>query len=247
MDSAQSISYFIAFWAGFLSFVSPCVLPLVPSYISYITGISLEELVSREEKNQHKWLTIKNAIMFILGFSMVFIFFGASATVVGQLFLTYQEILRRVGGGVVILFGLYTMGFLKFRFLMQEKRFHFHEKPTGYFGSLLVGVAFAAGWTPCVGPILGTILFMASDADSVSAGIQLLAFYSLGLGLPLLAIAFGVHTFLSYFKKLNKYMGTISLVSGVFLIVIGVMIFTNSFALFTAFLQRNGIGWDLTI
>ncbi|HEX9758089.1 MAG TPA: cytochrome c biogenesis protein CcdA [Nitrospiria bacterium] len=247
MDYSPSISYLVAFWAGFLSFVSPCVLPLVPSYISYITGISIEELVSREERDHHKWLALKNATMFILGFSMVFIFFGASATVVGQLFLTYQDVLRKVGGAIVILFGLYTIGFLKFRFLMQEKRFHFQEKPAGYFGSLLVGVAFAAGWTPCVGPILGTILFMASDAESVSTGVQLLAAYSLGLGIPLLAIAFGIHSFLNYFKQLNKYMGTISAVSGVFLIVIGLMIFTNSFALFTAFLQKNGIGWDLTL
>ncbi len=148
---------------------------------------------------------------------------------------------------IVVLFGLYTMGFFKFRFFMQEKRFHFREKPAGYFGSFLVGIAFAAGWTPCVGPILGSILFLASDADSVNTGVQLLAVYSLGLGLPLLVIAFGVHTFLNYFKQVNKYMGTISVVSGVFLVVIGIMIFTNSFTLFTAFLQKNGIGWDLTL
>ncbi len=189
MESTHTISFFIAFSAGFLSFVSPCVLPLVPSYISYITGISLEELTSEREQNRHRWLMIKNATMFIVGFSVVFIFFGASATVVGQILLTYQDILRKVGGLIVILFGFYTLGFLKLRFLMTERRFRFQEKPVGYFGSFLVGIAFAAAWTPCVGPILGSILLYASTANSVSLGVQLLSVYSLGLGLPLLAIA----------------------------------------------------------
>ena len=236
-------SFFIAFLAGFLSFVSPCVLPLVPSYMSYITGISLEDLVSEEGRERHRWLAVKNAVMFILGFSMVFIFFGASATLVGQTLLSYQDLLRRVGGVIVIFFGLYTIGFFKFQFLMQEKRFHFHDKPAGYFGSFLVGIAFAAGWTPCVGPILGTILLKASTSDSVTHGILLLAVYSLGLGFPLLVIAFGVNSFLNRFKQISRYMGFISVVSGVFLIVIGVMIFTNSFTLFTSFLLKNGIGW----
>lgn len=242
MDTVQ-ISFFIAFSAGLLSFVSPCVLPLVPSYISYITGVSLEELAEGEKRDQHRWLALKNAVMFVVGFSMVFIFFGASATVLGQVFLTHQEFLRKLGGFIVILFGLYTLGFLKLRFLMKEKRFQFRDKPAGYFGSFLVGVAFAAGWTPCVGPILGTILLYASTAEEVHLGVKLLSFYSLGLGLPLLLIAVGINSFLTHFKQVSRYMGVISAVSGIFLIVIGVMIFTNSFTLFTAFLQRNGIGW----
>jgi cytochrome c-type biogenesis protein len=245
MEPTQTISFFLAFLAGFLSFVSPCVLPLVPSYISYITGVSLEELVSEREKNRHRWLMMKNAAIFILGFSVVFIFFGASATVVGQILLTYQDILRKVGGLIVILFGFYTLGFLKLRFLMTEKRLQFQNKPAGYFGSFLVGIAFAAAWTPCVGPILGSILLYASTADSVSLGVQLLSFYSLGLGLPLLAIALGINSFLHHFKRLNRYMWVVSLLSGLLLILIGVMIFTNSFTLLTAFLQRNGIGWTI--
>jgi cytochrome c-type biogenesis protein len=233
----------IAFSAGFLSFVSPCVLPLVPSYLAYITGLSLDELTREGQNRQIRWTTIKNSALFILGFSTVFILFGASATAAGQFLLTYQEVVRKVGGTLVVLFGLYIMGIVKLPFLMSEKRIHFRGKPGGDIGTYLVGVAFAAGWTPCVGPILGAILLYASTTESVSQGVWLLTFYSLGLGLPLFVSSLGLNAFLNNAKRIRSYMRTVSLVSGLFLIVVGVMIFTNSFATLTALLTQYGIGW----
>ncbi|MGH7273409.1 MAG: cytochrome c biogenesis CcdA family protein [Nitrospiria bacterium] len=243
METAQTLSFMIAFSAGFLSFISPCVLPLVPSYLAYITGLSLEELTREGRTRQIRWIAIKNSTLFILGFSSVFILFGASATAAGRLLLTYQEAIRQVGGVLIILFGLYIMGILKLPFLMAEKRFHFDRKPIGHFGTFLVGIAFAAGWTPCVGPILGAILLYASTSESVLQGIWLLTFYSLGLGLPLFVSSMGLHAFLDQFKRIRSYMRSVSLVSGLFLIVVGVMIFMNSFSTLTALLTQYGIGW----
>ncbi len=243
METTQTLSLMIAFSAGLLSFISPCVLPLVPSYLAYITGLSLEELTHEEQNQQIRRTTLKHSTLFILGFTAVFILFGASATVVGQFLLTYQEIVRKVGGTLVVLFGLYILGILNLPFLMVEKRIHFRERPGGDIGTFLIGVAFAAGWTPCVGPILGTILLYASTADSMLQGIWLLTFYSLGLGLPLLLISLGLNAFLNHSKRLRSYMHSVSMISGLFLIVVGVMIFTNSLSTLTAILTRYGIGW----
>ncbi len=243
METTQTLSVMIAFAAGLLSFISPCVLPLVPSYLAYITGLSLEELTREGQSRKIRWTTIKNSALFILGFSTVFTLFGASATAAGQLLLTYQDVVRRVGGILVVLFGFYILGILKLPFLMAEKRIHFRGKPGGNMGTFLVGVAFAAGWTPCVGPILGTILLYASTSDSITQGIGLLTFYSLGLGLPLLVTALGLGVFLGQLKRIRPYMRAVSVTSGVFLILVGVMIFTNSFSTLTALLTRYGIGW----
>lgn len=245
LEAPQTVSYTIAFTAGFLSFVSPCVLPLVPSYVSYITGLSLEQLTDPEGQKQVRWVTIKNSLLFILGFSLIFIAFGASATVIGQGLLVYQGILRKIGGGLVILFGLYLIGVLKIPFLMTYRQYQFQNRPSGALGSVLIGVAFAAGWTPCVGPILGTILLYASTTQSLTAGIKLLSVYSIGLGLPLLITALGVNAFLTTFKKLKDYLWIVSLISGIFLIIVGVMIFTNSLRLLAAWLTRYGIGWSV--
>lgn len=243
MDATQGLSFMIAFSAGFLSFVSPCVLPLVPSYLAYITGLSLDELTREGQTPQTRWLTLKNSALFILGFSTVFIFFGASATAAGRLLLTYQEIIRQVGGVLIVVFGLYIMGLFRLPLLMVEKRMHFDRKPAGDIGTFLVGIAFAAGWTPCVGPILGAILLYASTAESVLQGVWLLTFYSLGLGLPLFLSALGLNAFLQHSKQIRSYMRSVSLVSGAFLIVVGVLIFTNSFSTLTALLTQYGIGW----
>jgi len=237
------ISLFIAFAAGLLSFVSPCVLPLVPSYVTYITGLTLEELTSETERARVRGTIIANSLLFIAGFSAVFIAFGASASLAGQLLLTYQDFIRKLGGVLIIVFGLYVMGLLKLKFLMADKRMHFTSRPAGYVGSFLIGVAFAAGWTPCVGPILGTILLYASTTDSMLTGIQLLTSYSLGIGLPLFITALAIDSFLNYFKKIKMYMYGISMASGVFLVLVGVMLYTNSLTLLTSTLERHGIGW----
>lgn len=245
MFETQEISFSIAFMAGFLSFVSPCVLPLVPGYVSYITGLSVEELADPSKSGNIRWITLKNSLLFILGFSIVFISFGASATLVGNIFLTHQEIIRKIGGVLIIVFGLYLIGALKIPWLMTTKKYQFKNRPAGAVGTILIGVAFAAAWTPCVGPILGAILLYASTADSMLNGIQLLSVYSIGLAVPLLVSALGFNAFLSSIKRLQKYMWVVSLVSGILLIFIGILIFTDSFRIMNAWLTRNGIGWTI--
>jgi cytochrome c-type biogenesis protein len=243
MDSLSQIGLFAAFSAGLLSFVSPCVLPLVPSYISYISGLSIDQLSKAEERSRFRKEIVVNSLLFIFGFSAVFIAFGASASLVGQLLITYQDFVRKLGGVLIIIFGLYLLGVLNLRFLATEKRFHFKSRPAGYLGSVLVGVAFAAGWTPCVGPVLGTILLYASTTDSLLNGVALLTAYSLGLGLPLFATALGVDRFLAYFKQVRAYLWGVSAVCGVFLVAVGVLIYANSLTIITSFLEQHGIGW----
>lgn len=245
MESIQHISLLAAFSAGLLSFVSPCVLPLVPSYISYITGLSIEELTDATERQRFRKAIVINSLLFIAGFSGVFIAFGASATLIGQALYAYQEYIRRIGGILIIVFGLYLLGVLNLGFLKVEKRLHFKSRPAGYLGSFLIGVAFAAGWTPCVGPVLGTILLYASTTEALTDGVTLLTAYSLGLGLPLFATALGVDRFLEYFKQVRAYLWGVSAVSGAFLVVVGVMIYANSLTLITSFLEKYGIGWYL--
>src|SRR4029078_11603945 len=167
-QSVTNISLVAAFTAGLLSFVSPCVLPLVPSYISYVTGLSIEQLTDSTVRSKLKKTIVINALLFIGGFSAVFISFGASASFIGQALVTYQDYVRRIGGIVIVIFGLYLLGIFNISFLKMEHRFQFRNRRVGYVGSFLVGVAFAAGWTPCVGPVLGTIFLYASTTDSRS-------------------------------------------------------------------------------
>ena len=244
IDSLNQVSLFAAFSAGLLSFISPCVLPLVPSYVSYITGLSLEQLTDVAGRQRFRKAILLNSLLFILGFSTVCIAFGASASFVGQVLFEYQDIIRKLGAVLIIIFGLYMLGVLKMDFLMREYHLvQFNSRPVGYVGSFLIGTAFAAAWTPCVGPILGAILAYASTTESMKDGVFLLASYSVGLGLPLFITAFSVESFLNYFKKAQAYIRSVSLVGGAFLIMAGVMIYGDSFARLTSFLERNGIGW----
>jgi len=189
-----------------------------------------------------------NTALFVLGFSTIFVALGASATFMGRFLLTYQGVVTKVAGAVIVLFGLYVMGLLKPpRWLGADKRVHLNARPKGYIGSYLVGMAFAAGWTPCVGPILGAILLMAGTAGGVGHGVVLLSAYSLGLGLPFFVTALALNTFMARFPAISRHMRTISLVSGAFLIAVGVMIFLDMFTLVSAFLVSHGIGWDVTL
>lgn len=244
IDSLNQVSLFAAFSAGLLSFISPCVLPLVPSYVSYITGLSLEQLADTAERRRFRKAILLNSLLFILGFSSVFIAFGASASFIGQILYQYQDIIRKLGAVLIIIFGFYMLGILKIDFLMREHYLvQFNSRPVGYVGSFLIGTAFAAAWTPCVGPILGAILAYASTTESMKDGIFLLASYSVGLGLPLFITAFSIDSFLNYFKKARVYMRGVSMVGGAFLIMAGVMIYGDSLTRLTSFLERNGIGW----
>ncbi len=235
----QTVSYTLAFSAGLLSFVSPCILPLIPSYLSYLTGLSGKEL--REDATRSRMLVMKHALLFILGFSTIFILMGASATLLGRFFLANMKITRQIGGGLIVFFGLYMTGVIKLNFLMREARFHFMERPAGDIGSFLIGMAFGAGWTPCVGPILGTILLYASVSQSVIIGISLLSVYSLGLAVPFFLTAMGTGFFLTYFK--GRSLRSVNVGSGIFLVVVGTLIFTNSLARLTGFFAEIGFGW----
>ncbi len=223
----KDVSFPLAFLAGVLSFLSPCVLPLVPSYVSFITGISFEELTAGVDKKRIRYLTITNSLSFIFGFSAVFIALGASSSFVGRFLFEYQEWIRVIGGILIIIFGLFVAGFLKIDFLMRDKKLHLGGKPMGYVGTFFVGMTFAAGWTPCIGPILGTILLYASTKGSAVYGFKLLAVYSLGLALPFFFSSLAINSFLSYSRKLLKYMRVIMVVSGLVLVVFGVMLLTN--------------------
>jgi cytochrome c-type biogenesis protein len=247
VGEAGSVSLAIAFAAGFLSFVSPCVLPLLPSYVSFVTGLSLDQLTGAEETARVKRTVLVNSLLFILGFTSIFVALGASATLVGQFLVTYQKPLAKAAGVVIVLCGLYVMGVLKPRWLMSDRRVHMDKKPRGYVGSVLVGMAFAAGWTPCVGPILGAILLMASTAGGVAHGVFLLTAYSLGLAVPFFVTSLALNTFLARFTAFSRHMRTVSVVSGVFLVAVGVLIFVDAFTVFATFLTQHGIGWTIDL
>ena len=229
MSQSQDISIFIAFSAGFLSFVSPCVLPLIPSYITYITGVSFKDLADAETRTKLRWATTFHSLLFIMGFSTVFILMGASATYLGQLLTRYQYWIMKAGGVLIIILGIHFTGMINLPFLQMERRFELRKKPLGYVGSFLVGIVFAAGWTPCVGPILSTILRYASTSKSFTTGVVLLTFYSIGLGVPFFLSSLAFNSFLSTFERIKRYMGVITIVSGIFLIGMGILLLTDTF------------------
>lgn len=233
----KDVSFPLAFLAGILSFLSPCVLPLVPAYVSFITGLSIDELKSSPKITK----ALGNTFAFVLGFSTIFVSLGASSSLIGNLFLKYQDYLRIAGGIITIIFGLFIAGFIKLNFLMREKRFHINKGPAGYIGSFFIGMSFAAGWTPCIGPILGTILIYASSQASASYGFKLLSVYSLGLAIPFILSTLAINVFFTYTRKLNKFMKVITVVSGLVLIAFGIMLLTNRMGQFSALFPDLGV------
>ncbi|HLV24984.1 MAG TPA: cytochrome c biogenesis protein CcdA [Gemmatimonadales bacterium] len=231
MDTSLSIGFGIAFSAGLLSFLSPCVLPLVPSYVTFITGLSLDD-VQRSRRT-----ALVHALLFILGFSLIFIALGATATLLGRVLLTYREWITRIGGALVIVFGLYLLGVFNLGILTRERRVHLADKPIGYLGTVLVGIAFGAGWTPCIGPILGSILAYSTSQADVKQGVLLLGAYSLGLAVPFFLAAIAVERFLGVFGWLRKHMGTVNRIAGILLIVVGILMVTDYFTIMASKLQ----------
>jgi len=223
----NDVSFTLAFLAGILSFLSPCVLPLIPSYVSFITGISFKDLTAGVDRKRVRYMTITNSIAFIAGFSSVFIALGVSSSAVGRVLFEYVDLLRIIGGILVIIFGLFIAGFLKLDFLMPQKKIHLSGKPAGYIGTFLVGMTFAAGWSPCIGPILGAILVYAGSKGSALFGFQLLFVYSLGLAVPFFISAIAINVFLSYSPKIAKHMRVIMIISGLLLIIFGIMLLTD--------------------
>jgi len=237
----NDISLSLAFLAGVLSFLSPCVLPLIPSYVSFITSISFKDLTVGTDRKKIHYLTITNSIAFILGFSTVFIALGISSSAVGSFFFQYMDTIRIIGGVLVIIFGFFIAGILKLDFLMIQKKIYLSGKPAGYIGTFVVGMTFAAGWSPCIGPILGTILVYAGSKGSALYGFQLLAAYSLGLGVPFFLSALVINVFLSYSPKLAKFMRVIMLISGLLLIIFGILLLTDQIRVLTRLLPDFGI------
>jgi len=216
-----------ALLAGLLSFLSPCVLPLVPAYLSYISGTSVSAL--RSEQPALKRHTMAQAIWFIAGFSLIFIALGASATFFGQWLMAHLAILGKVAGAIIIVFGLHYTGLFRIPWLMHEARFHAGIKATHGFGALVLGAAFAFGWTPCIGPILGAILAIAGAQDHLAKGVLLLAIYSGGLAIPFLLAALATDRFMQWSQKFRSHFRTVEIVSGVLLVFVGVLIFLGSF------------------
>ncbi|TET73543.1 MAG: cytochrome c biogenesis protein CcdA [Candidatus Aminicenantes bacterium] len=233
----ENVSIFIALSAGFISFLSPCILPLIPSYMAFITGISLEELSHEKNLKRVRKIVIINSLLFILGFSIIFIALGASATFMGKFLSRNIRWFEIVGGCVVILLGLHFIGIFRLKFLNREKKIHLKDKPLGFIGTVLVGMAFGAGWTPCVGPILGAILTMAATTQNIFKGMVLLAFYSVGLGLPFLISGLIIHKFFEYFKAVRKYFKVITAVGGILLIILGVLLITGYFSSISSYLS----------
>ena len=231
MTEPATLGIVVAFMAGLLSFLSPCVLPLVPSYIGFLTGMTLGEVSHRRR------MALVHALLFVAGFSIIFILLGASATALGRALNYYQVWLQRIGGALIILFGLLCLGVFKVGVLTQERRLHLERKPVGYLGSVLVGMAFAAGWTPCIGPVLGGILGLAATANDVSRGMVLLGVYSAGLAVPFLIAAMALESFLEWFQRFRRFLPWVMRVSGVLLIVVGVLLVTGEFTRLAGWLQ----------
>lgn len=233
----QNVTLLAAFAAGFLSFISPCVLPLIPGYISFVSGISVDEMRGDTAPATSRLQVFLTSLAFVIGFSIVFVALGASATAIGKFMFAKLPLLSKIAGIILIIFGLHTMGVFRLAFLETEKRVHAQRKPAGPLGAMLVGVAFAFGWTPCIGPILGGILAIAGSKNTVSEGITLLAVYSLGLGIPFLLTSLAINQFFTAAKRIRKHYHTIEVASGALLIAIGVLIVTGQLTIITRYLQ----------
>ncbi|HEX6965448.1 MAG TPA: cytochrome c biogenesis protein CcdA [Gemmatimonadaceae bacterium] len=231
MEGTATFGLVVSFTAGLLSFLSPCVLPLIPSYVTFITGMSLDE-VQRTRR-----VALIHSLLFIAGFTLIFLALGATATVLGRALLAYRGWISRIGGLLIIVFGLYLLGAFNWGVLARERRIHLADKPVGYLGTVLVGVAFGAGWTPCIGPILGSILIYTSSTADLGRGLLLLFMYSLGLAIPFLAAALAIDRFLIGFARIRSRLVWMSRLGGVLLIAIGVLLLTNYFSLMASYLQ----------
>lgn len=224
------VSYAGAFGAGLLSFLSPCVLPLVPPYLCFLSGVTLDQVTDdRAADPRIMRRVVLSALLFVLGFSTVFISLGATASAIGQLVAEYLDTLSMVAGAVIAVLGLHFMGILRIPLLYREARFQTEAKPASFLGAYVIGLAFAFGWTPCVGPILAAILMVAGTEDSITRGVSLLGTYSAGLGIPFLVAAFAMKPFLGFMKRFRRHMQTVERVIGGLLVITGILFLTGSF------------------
>jgi cytochrome c-type biogenesis protein len=235
------ISLWMAFFAGLVSFLSPCVLPLVPGYVSFISGVSVEQIQAANEDPRHliglRYRIFINAFLFVAGFSLVFVLLGATATWIGSFLSARLGFLTRVAGLVLIFFGIFKLGLIRWLFLLGERRVDLRWRGRGWFGALVLGACFAFGWTPCIGPVLGAILAYAGTLTHSTQGIVLMAFYSVGLGVPFLLTAAGIHRFMRFFGRFKRYLGLVEKATGAVLIVLGVMMMTDTLTLIPGYLS----------
>ncbi len=240
----QSVGVLVAFSAGLFSFLSPCVLPLFPSYLSFITGMSVNALTGDVTAETRRRILL-HSIAFIVGFSLVFVALGASFSAAGQFLFDYRDWIRVIGGLLIIVFGLYIAGFLKIGVFGRYQQIQLRQKPAGYLGTFLVGVTFAIGWTPCVGPILGAILSLAGTAETVQRGIGLLVAYSLGLGVPFLISSLALGAFLKFFKRYRPFIPAVERAAGVLLVLVGVLVVTDYYVVLNSWAISLTPNWIL--
>ncbi|MBA3013314.1 MAG: cytochrome c biogenesis protein CcdA [Proteobacteria bacterium] len=225
----ETITFPAAFIAGLLSFLSPCVLPLIPAYFSFITGLSVDEMTADTKGIRQK--VILSTLAYVAGFSSIFILFGASASFLGGLAAQYSWVIRYLGGTIVLVFGLHLLGLINIKGFQFEKRFHVKKKPVHLLGTFVIGMAFGAGWTPCIGPLLGSILIVAGNQETILKGVFLLAVYSAGLALPFLLISFFINSMLAFLKRATRLIGIINKIAGILLISIGLLLIFDKFKL----------------
>ncbi len=230
----EPVGITIALGAGVLSFLSPCVLPLVPSYLSFVTGMSLEDL----QKGVDRRATFIHSLLFVVGFTGIFLLLGASASFLGQFFKVYEVWIARIGGVIIMILGLHLAGALRLAPLMRERRVHLRDKPTGYLGTVGVGAAFGAGWTPCIGPVLGAILTFAASQEHFWSGVGLLFVYSLGLAIPFLLSALALDAFLRAFARFRRFLPVVQVAAGVVLVLLGFLLMTGTFSALSGYLTR---------
>jgi cytochrome c-type biogenesis protein len=228
----QTVSFPAAFVAGLLSFFSPCVLPLIPAYFTFITGFSIEELTEKYNSEIRKKVFL-STFLFVLGFSLVFILMGASASYLGGLMYTYKKFIRIIGGILIIILGIHLTGLIRIPGLDFEKRITLEKKPLHFFGTLIIGMAFGAGWSPCIGPLLGSILIIAGSQETVWQGVVLLGIYSAGLAIPFIIISIFINFLLIFIKKASKVLKYVNVVAGVVLIVVGLILVSNKLYVFS--------------
>ena len=229
----ESITYPAALFAGLLSFFSPCILPLIPAYFTFITGLSLDELASARDTGVRAQV-VRATLSYVLGFSLVFVLMGASASFIGGAIFQYRDWIRIIGGLLIILFGLHLTGLMRFRPLEFERRLHIQKKPLHFLGTFFVGMAFGAGWSPCIGPLLGSILIVAGNQDTVADGIGLLSVYAAGLAIPFLVLAVCVNSLLGFIKKVSWSIKYINMTAGVLLLILGLLLVTDKMNLISA-------------
>jgi len=241
MDLSQGISpgaLLFSLWMGVVSFISPCILPLIPSYVSYITGISYDELVDAASRRKNIKLTLLHSLIFVAGFTVIFVLLGATVSYAGQFLIDYLKAIRIGGGVLMIVLGLFVADIVPIPFLQQDAKIHLKARPAGFVGTFLIGIVFAAGWTPCTGPFLSSVLMQAAQAETMGTGMVLLAFYSLGIGIPFILSAVAIGAFLSFFDRVKRHYRAIKIVSGIILIAMGVLLIADKWTLVTSYFMN---------